>query len=112
MFYNDMDDKDAETWASLLVPQCQDAFDNGISHDMRDPRIPVYYIVCTKDKAFPPDLQRGYAAGVQGVKVLEVDSGHAPFLSQVDQFVGLVTKISASLDLRIVTESLVLTRSQ
>lgn len=99
-----MGDTDAEKWASLLVPQCQDAFDIGIPHDMRDPHIPVYYIVCTNDKAFPPDLQRECAAGVKGVKVLEIESGHAPFLSQVDRFVGLITRISASLDLRIVTE--------
>jgi pimeloyl-ACP methyl ester carboxylesterase len=43
-------------------------------------QVPSTYLVCTDDRGTPADLQRDFAA--RAGNVVELDSGHHPFLSQ------------------------------
>jgi pimeloyl-ACP methyl ester carboxylesterase len=43
--------------------------------------IPSTYIVCTQDRAFPPELQREVFAA-RASEVAELECSHSPFLSQ------------------------------
>lgn len=43
-------------------------------------QIPTTYVVCTQDRGTPPRLQREFARRADNV--VELDSGHHPFLSQ------------------------------
>jgi pimeloyl-ACP methyl ester carboxylesterase len=42
--------------------------------------VPSTYLVCARDRGTPADLQRGFAA--RAGRVVELDSGHHPFLSR------------------------------
>lgn len=42
--------------------------------------VPSTYVVCAKDKGTPPRLQRDFAR--RAGRVVELDAGHHPFLSQ------------------------------
>jgi len=44
--------------------------------------VPTLYVVCAEDRGTPAALQREFAA--KAGKVVELDSGHHPFLSQPD----------------------------
>jgi pimeloyl-ACP methyl ester carboxylesterase len=43
-------------------------------------QVPSTYLVCAEDRGTPADLQRNFAA--RAGNVVELDSGHHPFLSQ------------------------------
>lgn len=49
---------------------------------------PSSYIVCTKDLATPAETQRGRIR--RGVRRVEFDAGHHPFLSRPDRFARLL----------------------
>lgn len=49
---------------------------------------PSSYIVCTKDLATPAETQRGRIR--RGVRRVEFDAGHHPFLSRPDRFAQLL----------------------
>jgi pimeloyl-ACP methyl ester carboxylesterase len=42
--------------------------------------VPSTYLVCADDRGTPADRQRGFAA--RAGRVVELDAGHHPFLSQ------------------------------
>ena len=48
------------------------------------------FVVCSDDKAIPAPLQRRMAAETPGVKVVEMNSDHSPFLSHRDEFVDVI----------------------
>ena len=43
-------------------------------------QVPTTYLVCAQDRGTPPELQREFAR--RAGKVVELDAGHHPFLSQ------------------------------
>ncbi|WDZ94168.1 alpha/beta hydrolase [Herbaspirillum sp. WKF16] len=45
-------------------------------------KVPKSYIVCTRDRAIDPMLQRAMAARSGCGRIKELDSGHSPFLSR------------------------------
>jgi pimeloyl-ACP methyl ester carboxylesterase len=80
VFYNDCDGP-TRAWAiAQLAPQCNAAFVTPVARPAwRD--IPSTYLVCARDGALPPDLQRTLFAP-RAERSIELDSGHSPFLSQ------------------------------
>ncbi|MCF3960674.1 alpha/beta fold hydrolase [Streptomyces fuscigenes] len=89
-FYNgDVDEATAEAALSLLTPDAP----AGIAAESitvtaeRYGAIPHTYVVCTRDNAIRPDLQRLMVREIDAVsgtptRVVELESSHSPFLSQ------------------------------
>jgi pimeloyl-ACP methyl ester carboxylesterase len=56
---------------------------------------PSSYIVATKDRTVPPDLER-FVAKRMGANTTEVDSSHVPMLSHPDIVLGVIRKAAAA----------------
>lgn len=54
--------------------------------------IPTTYLVCARDNGTPAPLQRQYAR--RAARVVEIDSGHHPFLSRPDDVAELLVPAS------------------
>lgn len=58
--------------------------------------VPATYVLCTDDQATPPDRQRQLAAPIAGMaerlgsRVVELDSGHHPFLSRPGDLAAII----------------------
>jgi pimeloyl-ACP methyl ester carboxylesterase len=80
LFYADCDAR-TQAWAiGNLRPQCGVPYSDVVAHPgWKDTR--STYILCSADRAMPPDWQRDLFAPRLD-KVVEIDSGHSPFLSQ------------------------------
>jgi pimeloyl-ACP methyl ester carboxylesterase len=48
-------------------------------------RIPRTYVICTRDRIVPPALQRRMAREARVTDVVELDAGHHPQLSRIDE---------------------------
>jgi pimeloyl-ACP methyl ester carboxylesterase len=55
-------------------------------------QVPSTYLVCTADRGTPAARQRDFAR--RATQVVELDSGHHPFLSQPDAVADIITKLS------------------
>jgi len=53
-------------------------------------RIPRTYVICTEDRIVPPPLQRRMAKDGQVSDVVELDAGHHPQLSRIDELAGVL----------------------
>jgi pimeloyl-ACP methyl ester carboxylesterase len=53
-------------------------------------RIPRTYVVCTGDRIVPPALQWRMLGDAQVADVVELDAGHHPQLSRIDQLAGVL----------------------
>jgi hypothetical protein len=53
-------------------------------------RIPRSYVICTKDRAIPPPLQRRMVRERDVTDVVEIETGHHPQLSTTDQLAELL----------------------
>jgi hypothetical protein len=90
IFYSDVEPSVAEHAASLLLPHVLEAFFTPTQHD-GCVDFPVTYVFCTKDKALTLSYQRsaievarsreGRKGGREAVEVVEMETGHSPFLS-------------------------------
>ena len=80
LFFGDCDSA-TRTWAiRQLRPQLPMPFLERVARPAWR-RIPSTYLVCTQDRAFPPELQRTVFAA-RATEVVELKSSHSPFLSQ------------------------------
>jgi pimeloyl-ACP methyl ester carboxylesterase len=80
LFYADCDPT-TQAWAmGNIRPQCGAPFTQAVEHPAWK-EIRSTYLVCSSDRAMPPDWQRGLFAPRLN-RVVEMDSGHSPFLSQ------------------------------
>lgn len=95
LFYNDLPPVEAEEWIAQLRPQSLKALFEGGEYSYAGWRdVPVWYIGTTEDQGLPVVLQRvhvGFARSM-GASVVhrELRSGHSPFLSRVEETVGLL----------------------
>lgn len=80
VFYNDCDAATREWASARLAPQFNAAFIAPVARPAWR-AIPSTYIVCARDRALPPDLQRRVFAP-RAERSMELDAGHSPFLSQ------------------------------
>lgn len=90
IFYNDVEPSAAAHAASLLLPHVLEAFLTPTQHEgCAD--FPVAYVVCKNDQALTVSYQReaievcrsreGRKGGREAVEVVEMETGHSPFLS-------------------------------
>jgi len=92
LFYNDCDDATADAAVARLQPQSLASLVQPTSvAAWRE--IPSTYIVCLKDGAGSPEVQR--AIGSRARRLLEIDSGHTPQLSKP----GVLAEVLGSLAL-------------
>jgi pimeloyl-ACP methyl ester carboxylesterase len=53
-------------------------------------RIPRTYVICTRDRIVPPALQRRLVRDRQVTDVVELDAGHHPQLSRIDELAAVL----------------------
>jgi pimeloyl-ACP methyl ester carboxylesterase len=53
-------------------------------------RIPRTYVICTGDRIVPPSLQRRMVSDGQITDVIELEAGHHPQLSRIDELAGIL----------------------
>jgi pimeloyl-ACP methyl ester carboxylesterase len=58
--------------------------------------LPRTYVVCTRDRAIPPVLQRRMVRESPCAEVLELDTDHSPFLSLPIELAAALTSLAAS----------------
>ena len=80
VFYNDCDAATRERAIARLAPQSSSAFVEPVARPAWR-EVPSTYIVCARDGAIPPDLQRTLFAP-RAERTIELEMGHSPFLSQ------------------------------
>jgi pimeloyl-ACP methyl ester carboxylesterase len=54
-----------------------------------------YCIVCTQDRAIPPELQRRMSVENPCAEVVELDTDHTPHLSRPDELAEILSKVAA-----------------
>ncbi|EXJ58541.1 hypothetical protein A1O7_05968 [Cladophialophora yegresii CBS 114405] len=93
-FYNDMSREEGEKWVSKLInySSATRSARDSVYAGWKD--VPMWYLVCTNDKAIVPQLQhdlvkRCRAAGAD-VTTRECESGHSPMLSKPEETVAFV----------------------
>jgi pimeloyl-ACP methyl ester carboxylesterase len=90
VFYADCDPA-TQRWARhQLRAQSNAAFEEPVPAPAWK-RIPSTYIVCTRDRAIPPAMQREVFAP-RTTSVVELQSGHSPFLSQPGELADLILR--------------------
>ncbi len=88
LFYADCDSA-AQAWAiGQIRPQCAAPFSDAVMHPGWK-EILSTYIVCSADRAMPPDWQRDLFAPRLN-KVVQIDSSHSPFLSRPNELAELL----------------------
>ncbi|KAJ5746270.1 hypothetical protein N7520_011452 [Penicillium odoratum] len=100
LFYGDLSLQEARLWESRILKlsaACND--DWTLYSGWKD--VPVWYLVCTQDKAILPQAQEDMIAIVRGaganVTTRQLDSSHSPFLSLVDETVDFILEAVVSL---------------
>jgi hypothetical protein len=96
-FYNDVPASEAETWASQTKTQSMDVYWSTSTYAAWQ-HIPTTFVRCEEDKCVPlayvdPMLEQIKVAKPTGLDTIEsVHSGHFPFLSRVQDMVGILRK--------------------
>lgn len=90
LFFSDCDDATWAQAATRAVPQTAAAFGQP-PRQVAWRAVPSTYVVCVEDGAIPADAQRGYAA--RAGAVVELATGHHPFLSAPDLFAAALARI-------------------
>ncbi|MFF3330831.1 alpha/beta hydrolase [Streptomyces sp. NPDC002888] len=88
LFYSDCPPDLAAKAESQLAPQSAVSFQQEVRATAWQ-QLPSTYIVCTEDRAIAPDGQRRMAA-MAGCEVVELRSGHSPFMTQPDRLADLL----------------------
>jgi hypothetical protein len=94
-FYNDVEDEEEKKKLFASLSQhSQKAFETPVSSSANDLVIDRTYIVCENDQAVPLFVQEMYIAADPGMKMVRMNSGHSPFITQLDRLVGIIKKAS------------------
>jgi pimeloyl-ACP methyl ester carboxylesterase len=93
-------DEDVAAWAiSHQRPQPVAPFDTPVSLD--DPEafdaIPRCYVLCTRDRAIPPPLQRLMAGRGACMEVVELETDHSPHLSATEELAEVLDRLATRL---------------
>ena len=59
--------------------------------------IPRYYVLCLRDQAIPPALQRRMTREIECGEIVELDTDHTPHLSMPDQLADTLARFAAHL---------------
>ncbi|SPO00362.1 uncharacterized protein DNG_03207 [Cephalotrichum gorgonifer] len=96
--FNDLPKEEGEKWAKMSTRHSGSTFPASLSHaGFKD--VPVSYLVCTKDLAQEPELQRASIAMMEGqiggkIDVTEIKSGHAPNASRPREVADWIISIA------------------
>ena len=89
IFYTDCSDEDVEFAKSRLVPQAiMPSFTPVNTTEENFERVPRVYFSCLQDRIINPTIQENLYKALPCEKVVSLDTGHFPFLSAPEQFVG------------------------
>jgi pimeloyl-ACP methyl ester carboxylesterase len=93
-------EEDVAAWAiSHQRPQPVAPFETPVSLD--DPEafdaIPRCYVLCTRDRAIPPALQRLMAGRGACMEVVELDTDHSPHLSATEELAEVLDRLATRL---------------
>jgi len=95
--------QDAAAWAADRLGAQAGAELRGTATTVAWHEIPSTYVVCARDRAVAPALQRALATRCSDVR--ELDADHSPFLSRTDEMVALLVDIvRASIPMTIPTK--------
>ncbi|MFD5553542.1 alpha/beta fold hydrolase [Streptomyces sp. NPDC127068] len=97
-FYTDVDQGLADAAMGLLTPDAPAGIARGTTRLTTDGwgSVPRTYVVCTRDRALPPALQRKFIADADAAfpenptSVVELDAAHSPFLSMPERLADVV----------------------
>ncbi|KAK3060937.1 hypothetical protein LTS18_007366 [Coniosporium uncinatum] len=92
--YNDLPESEQEKWFAECVPHSALAPMNTAKNTCWDTNVPKTYIVALKDMMLPTAAQEAMLARVKDETwtVERLDSGHSPFLSQIEKCVEILTR--------------------
>jgi pimeloyl-ACP methyl ester carboxylesterase len=94
-FYNECDRAEAEDAARRLRPTAAACL--GVATGAEPWRsIPSTYVLCARDRAIHPDLQRWMST--RAGEVVTLDTDHSPFMSLPEQFADLLDGVAASVN--------------
>ena len=80
-----------------LRPQALEPFDQPV--DLRDGAradLPLGYVICTRDNAIKPALQRRMLEAAGCREVVELDTDHSPFLSRTSELAAALDRLAAA----------------
>jgi pimeloyl-ACP methyl ester carboxylesterase len=93
VFYADCEPEAAAAATRRLRPQAGTSFAQAaVAVAWRE--VPSTYVVCSRDACVPVPLQRRMAE--RGGRVVELDTGHSPFLSRPEAVADLLARVLAS----------------
>lgn len=94
-FFNDLSKQEQDHWVSELRPQPAIAQLTPITYTAYKHH-PVVYLYCENDEAISFEIQK-IMVGNSGVdfKIESCTAGHSPFLSQIDNLLGVVKRMAA-----------------
>ena len=95
LFYHDCDPATVDWAQARLCPQPMAPQVTPLTLNSAFQSIEKHYIVCSQDRAIPPDYQRVMAAGLPSQNVTTLNASHSPFLSMPGP---LAERIAAILD--------------
>lgn len=97
VFYDDCPEADAEDALARLVPQPIAPLQTPVHvSEANFGRVPRAYVLCTKDRAVSPRMQRVLIDRVPCEPVIELASNHSPFLSMPEALAGALLQIAGS----------------
>ena len=92
MFCNDLDDETTEAWLARLVPEPAGPMSEAISPVALPETLPSTYILCERDEAVPPPLQREQARAAGAREIVPIDAGHSAFASRPEELARLLLR--------------------
>jgi pimeloyl-ACP methyl ester carboxylesterase len=95
-FFSGCDADDAERAFARLVPQPLGPMSDPLTVTCeRFGREPKHYVITTRDRGMPPEMQRSMVAAVPGVRTHALASGHSPFYSHASELAAMLVGIAA-----------------
>lgn len=93
-FYHDCPPEAVAFATPRLCPESTAASGTAIALTERSQSLPRSYVICTQDRAIPPEFQRKMAARFDPQDVHALDSSHSPFFSMPDRLAALLDRIA------------------
>jgi pimeloyl-ACP methyl ester carboxylesterase len=95
--FNCCTEEQAARGLEQLGPQPVVVFDQPLTLDGADrdafEQLPRAYILCTRDRAIPPALQRRMLGAAGCEPVIELDTDHSPWLSRAEELLAALERI-------------------
>lgn len=89
-----LNDEEAKAVAARLNPQSLLSFTEP-SGDTDWGDTPVTYIVCTKDRVIPEQVQRAMSENSPATRIVEIATGHFPMFTAVNETVAAIAETSS-----------------